>query len=237
MHLNNLNAICLNNYVLIDVCSVELWSRAWGKSTGFKADSFRETHLWEHFGRTDKIALITCLKNWNVSGTSLKIGKECRRFLGMSFGWNFFRGPEAGETRPKNLWKKIARGICRQFSQNSPDQIKKFTPNPLCITSGSTYRAILVEEPMFGEGDAKKHFSVKEGFFFQWKKGGGIQWTRGLVRMFTGKAIRWRGLGHSANGRTLKTEKLLSSSPSWTFRKKKKPLGEQPKMYACKNVC
>ena len=39
--------------------------------TGFKGVSFRETHLWEHFGRTDKIALITCLKNLNVSGASL----------------------------------------------------------------------------------------------------------------------------------------------------------------------
>ena len=28
-------------------------------------------HLWEHFGRTDQIALITCLKNLNVSGASL----------------------------------------------------------------------------------------------------------------------------------------------------------------------
>ena len=30
--------------------------------TGFKGVSFREAHLWEHFGRTDQIALITCLK-------------------------------------------------------------------------------------------------------------------------------------------------------------------------------
>ena len=33
-----------------------------GTSTGFEGDSFRETHLWEHFGRTDNIALMTCLK-------------------------------------------------------------------------------------------------------------------------------------------------------------------------------
>ena len=40
--------------------------------TGFERVSFREAHLWEHFGRTDKIALITRLKKLNVSGASLK---------------------------------------------------------------------------------------------------------------------------------------------------------------------
>ena len=39
-------------------------------STGFKVDSVRATHLCEHFGRTDKIALITCLKHFNMSGSS-----------------------------------------------------------------------------------------------------------------------------------------------------------------------
>ena len=54
---------------------------------------------------------------------------------------------------------------------------------------------------------------------FQWRKGlsvkrgEAIQWMRGLVRIATGKAIQWRRLGHSVNRRTLKTEKLLSSSP------------------------
>ena len=44
--------------------------------TCFKGVSFRETHLWEHFGRTDKIALITCLKNLNVSGAFLNCGRN-----------------------------------------------------------------------------------------------------------------------------------------------------------------
>ena len=39
---------------------------------GFKGVSFRETHLSEHFGRTDQIALITCLKKLNVSGALFK---------------------------------------------------------------------------------------------------------------------------------------------------------------------
>ena len=62
-------------------------------------------------------------------------------------------------------------------------------------------------------GDATKHFSVKKKGF-QWKGGEVIQWVGGLVRISTGKAIQWRGPGHSVNRRTLKCEKLLSSSPS-----------------------
>ena len=64
----------------------------------------------------------------------------------------------------------------------------------------------------FWEGDAMKHFWVKKRGS-QWKGGGAIQWIRGLVRISTGKAIQWRGSGHSLNRRTLKTEKMLSSSP------------------------
>ena len=32
---------------------------------------FREMHFWEHFGQTERIALITCLKHLNVSGAFL----------------------------------------------------------------------------------------------------------------------------------------------------------------------
>ena len=41
-------------------------------SKPFCSKSFRETHPWERFGRTDKIALTTCLKNLNVWGASLQ---------------------------------------------------------------------------------------------------------------------------------------------------------------------
>ena len=37
----------------------------------FKGNAFRETHLWGHFGWTDKFALIMCLKKLNVSGAFL----------------------------------------------------------------------------------------------------------------------------------------------------------------------
>ena len=54
-------------------------------------------------------------------------------------------------------------------------------------------------------------FSEKRSF--QWK--GGRQFSEsGLVSISSGKAIQWRGSGHSLNRRTLKTEKLLSSSSS-----------------------
>ena len=63
-----------------------------------------------------------------------------------------------------------------------------------------------------GRGCNEALFSEKKGFSV--KRGEAIQWIRGLVRICTGKAIQWRGSGHSLNRRTLKTEKLLSSSPS-----------------------
>ena len=58
----------------------------------------------------------------------------------------------------------------------------------------------------------KALFSEKKGFSV--KRGEAIQWMGGLVRISTGKAIQWRGPGDSVNRRTLKSEKLLSSSPS-----------------------
>ena len=71
----------------------------------------------------------------------------------------------------------------------------------------------LKSEPIFWEGDATKHSSEeKKGFSV--KRGEAIQWIRGLVRISTGKAIQWRGSGHSLNCRTLKIEKLLSSFPA-----------------------
>ena len=62
-------------------------------------------------------------------------------------------------------------------------------------------------EPILGRGCDEALFSEKKGFSL--KRGEAIQWMGALVRISTGKAIPWRG-----PGRTLKTEKLLSSSPS-----------------------
>ena len=67
-----------------------------------------------------------------------------------------------------------------------------------------------------GRGCDEALFSERKGFSV--KRGEAIQWTRGLVRISTGKAIQWRGSGHSLNRRTPKTEKLLCSSTSQTQR-------------------
>ena len=63
-----------------------------------------------------------------------------------------------------------------------------------------------------GMGCDEALFSEKKGFSV--KRGGGNSVNGGLVRISTGKAIQWRGPGHSVNCRTLKSEKLLCSSPS-----------------------
>ena len=65
-------------------------------------------------------------------------------------------------------------------------------------------------EPIFGKGMRRSTFQWKKGVFSE--KGEAIQWVGGLVRISTGKAIQWSASGHSLNRRTLKSEKLLSSS-------------------------
>ena len=87
-----------------------------------------------------------------------------------------------------------------------------------CLTPLLRYHAYFLTGLMsflgadFWAGDPTKHFSVKKKGFSE--KGGGVQWMRGLVRISTGKAIQWRGPGHSVNCRTPKIEKLLSKSTS-----------------------
>ena len=70
-----------------------------------------------------------------------------------------------------------------------------------------------------GRGSDEAPFSEEKVLFSE--KGGGIQWKGGLVRISTGKAIQWRGPGHSVNRRTPKIEKLLSKSTS----QKSAPIG------------
>ena len=73
-------------------------------------------------------------------------------------------------------------------------------------------RLLWRSEPIFGKGMRQSIFQWKKGFSV--KRGDVIQWIRGLVRISTGKAIQWRGSGHSLSHRSLKTKKLLSSFPS-----------------------
>ena len=71
----------------------------------------------------------------------------------------------------------------------------------------------VLSEPIFGQGIRRSTFQWKKKGVFS-EEGGGIQWMRGLVRISTGKAIQWRGSGHSVNRRTPKIEKLLTKSTS-----------------------
>ena len=57
--------------------------------------------------------------------------------LDVNFGCEFFGWPEALEKQGRKIRHQNSPAI----SQNSPDQNKKFTPNPLCITSGPTFEA------------------------------------------------------------------------------------------------
>ena len=59
--------------------------------TGFKRNSFRETHLGENFGRTDKLALITRLSKLSVSGAFL-----------LCLGVLMSRGPQVTTSRITN---------------------------------------------------------------------------------------------------------------------------------------
>ena len=70
----------------------------------------------------------------------------------------------------------------------------------------------LPQSRFLGRGCDEALFSERKGFSV--KSGEAIQWIGGLKRISTGKAIQWRASGHSLNRQTLKTEKLLSSSPS-----------------------
>ena len=75
---NNLIAICLNHFVLMEICSVYLLVACLSICTGFKEDSFRETHLWEHFGR--------------IRSCSHNVSQEFKRISRFSdpspFAWN-----------------------------------------------------------------------------------------------------------------------------------------------------
>ena len=86
-----------------------------------------------------------------------------------------------------------------------------FTPNSPKPTLG-LFRKPIYQSRFLGRGCDEELFSEKKGFSV--KREEAIQWIRGLVRISTGKASQWRGPGDSVNCRTLKTEKLLSSSHS-----------------------
>ena len=63
---------------------------------------------------------------------------------------------------------------------------------------------------VWGTGCDEAEISEEKRLFTEW--GEGIQWMKALVRNATGKAIQWRGPGHSVIRRALKTEFFCASS-------------------------
>ena len=80
MLLNNLNRDVFKPFRSHRGSSVDLLVACLRINAGLKGDSCRETHLWEHFGRTDTIALITHLKEFNISGASLIQPHSCQTY-------------------------------------------------------------------------------------------------------------------------------------------------------------
>ena len=106
------------------------------------------------------------------------------------------------EKQPKHTRKTAVGFGCCTVTLSAP-----FSAVFQCRAFGTS-----VLSRFWGRGCDEALFSEEKGFSV--KRGEAIQWMRGLVRISTGKAIQWRGPGHSVNRRSLKTEKLLSSSPS-----------------------
>ena len=102
---------------------------------GFKGVSSRETRLWEHFGQTDKIALITCLKFLNVPGASLisagtEWSRSYRRWISVPIGtllplyfctlrllWNNFGTHRIGANPEKSDLVNFRGPDWRKFSE------------------------------------------------------------------------------------------------------------------------
>ena len=70
-------------------------------------------------------------------------GEECRQFWALILGVKFLGAWYPGKTRPTNLRKNSPSNFAEKFVGNLPKICwapkKKFTPNPLCRTSGSTF--------------------------------------------------------------------------------------------------
>ena len=115
--------------------------------TCFREHSFRETHLWDHFGGRDKIALITCVENLNASEILLpskyhSFGSRCRdktmtaKDLTES---RFFRRPEI------TFWGHFLTKLHRSFKRSSGDGGPKLQISVPCRGWISTFRGYLLK--------------------------------------------------------------------------------------------
>ena len=88
-------------------------------STGFKGDSFRERHICENFGRTDKMALLACLQTLNVSGAFLKHSVSINRRRHMHLR-NAVERQQTG-TETTKQWLKSDSAY---LGQSDPEELK-----------------------------------------------------------------------------------------------------------------
>ena len=153
-------------------------------------------------------------KGLSQSQTSLSktecLGREAEGFWGQIIRRHHSRQSHS-LCRSNERKKKRSRNtnISAEYHAVSPDSIPPF------YYQGNYFLYFFIvnfQSRVLGRGCDEALFSEKKGFSV--KRGEAIQWIRGLARISTGTAIQWRASGHSLNRRTLKTEKLLSSSPS-----------------------
>ena len=125
MLLNNLNRDLFKPFRSHKVCSAELLAACLRICTGLKGVSFREMHLWEHIGRTDKIALITCLKTFNVSDASLSFHAQ------LEVQKPFFRnrGRSRTNTFLANLYRKTESKLFPEAASEAKTRTARTRPN------------------------------------------------------------------------------------------------------------
>ena len=120
---------------------------------------------------------------------------------------NCLKRPKNALKSPKIAWKLPERGL--KVAWKGPQiawKLPKITwRGPILLhKKGWAFAHLRFWNGVWGRGCDEAEISEEKRLFIEW--GQGIQWMKALVRNSTGKAIQWRGLGHSVNRRTLKIE-------------------------------
>ena len=147
---------------------------------------------------------------WRYSTLHCKLGTNRRPGLRRDRGQNaggWELAPNIAPQRLELFTPKLAMNFCRKGSISGVPRNLKFSPplkfleiSPPTIPVSKQNHYIPFRGGVWGRGCDEAEIS-EERFFTGW--GQGIQWMRALVRKSIGKAIQWRGFGHSVNRRTL----------------------------------
>ena len=112
----------------------------------------------------------------------------------------------------KNIFDTFRHFLRREKHQKLSKSFKNIFRHFDNFRAALVFRPLLESEPIFGKGMRRSTFQWRKGFFGE--KGGGNSVNKGFGKDFYRKGNQWRASGHSLNRRNLKTQKLLSSSPS-----------------------